>query len=157
MVDKEVIRKTFNNILSDKCSKPHISSLAYDLRTNDANKLNERKNSINERLEDVNKSIKENNKHFGLIYGALESIRKKATDYNNIMIDNIFKGMSGGGMFGANQQIIRDTEEKWKNDGYDEEYRKLMKTLPYVFQDVIVLDNFLMSFCKYFFNSGDKY
>lgn len=75
MVDeyKEIILKGLleNEIIDvdlyEKCSKPHITSLPYDLRTNDLDKLNERLNVINDKLEELDKSkTSQNNNYFKL-------------------------------------------------------------------------------------------
>ena len=51
-----------DNELYEKCSKPHISSLPYDLRTNDEEKLTERKNEIENKINEVNNNIEKNKK-----------------------------------------------------------------------------------------------
>lgn len=56
LYDKNIITKE----LHEKCGKPKvISDLPHDLRTNDVDKLNERKDAINDKIQSIENDIKE--------------------------------------------------------------------------------------------------
>ena len=134
---KRIIETEINNAIHTiKCGKEHITTLPYDLRTNDLEKLKERKDTILNRIEEVNKeldnldkNIKEANLWRGRGANAVNINAKQIIGYYDNFINHIFKGFKFNNFFDKNQQLIKDTEKDWINSGYKEYYKEITKRM----------------------------
>ena len=73
LYDNEII----NTELYEKCSKQHITTLPYDLRTNDLVKLKERETEIKNRITEETENIKTLEKEE-------DNLRKQRKEYNDV-------------------------------------------------------------------------
>lgn len=135
IADKLYDEDLIDDEVYEKCSKPHISSLPGDLRSNDKNKLNQRKNSAKKKLEDNKKKKEELDNEMKKISIKMEDNRKWTKDsFDNLgkqlkkMQDNFWDGDR------------EDNEDTWQNWGIGSEYNRInvnLDDLTYTFRGML--------------------
>ena len=138
-----------------KCSKPYISSLPYDLRTNDSVKLNERKDvvkskideytgklkSLNEELDDINREYDKLNsddavkqivvdRYLDAFHGTRENIDKSFQEYYD-ELERIPVLLDEHA-----KDVIGDTRSMFADVGYERHYDYILQYLDNIRKDL---------------------
>lgn len=129
-----------DNELYEKCSKPHISSLPYDLRTNDEEKLTERKNEIENKINEVNNNIEKNKKGLNLsTYALTHNMTDTYESHVESLLQGMYPNLKINSFVDAQQKEVRNTYETYKEMGYESEYNLISKDLLNIYDNTRVL------------------
>ena len=83
MVELINIKNVVDDIV-EKCGKPHISSLPYDLRTNDLDKIKERKDTILKEMEKEEKTINHYHKSLDRVQEEYNASSERSKELNKL-------------------------------------------------------------------------
>ena len=140
LLKNEVIDET----LYEKCSKPHINSLPYDLRTNDNGKLTERKNEIENKITEVNNNIEKNKKGLNL---STYTLTHNMTDTYESHVESLLQGMYPNlkinSFVDTQQKEVKNTRETYKDGGYENEYNLISNDLLNIYDTTRLLSHMM--------------
>ena len=140
---KALLQKgVINEEIYIKCSKPHISSLPYNLRTNDTEKLTERKEEIEKRIGEVTEAIEKNKNGLSLITSVLShNMERIYNSHIESLLQGMFSNLKINSFVDAQQNEVRSTHETYNEMGYEEEYNLISKDLLNIYDNTRVLSH----------------
>ena len=132
---KALLQKgVINEEIYIKCSKPHISSLPYNLRTNDMEKLTERKEEIEKRIGEVTEAIEKNKNGLSLITSVLShNMERIYNSHLESLLQGMFPNLNINSFVDAQQKEVTDTANTYSDRGYGDEFQMISKDLMIIY------------------------